>query len=82
MKTDYKRIGSRVPADVKEKIDEWAYKLGLSKSQFINICVQAGLYSVIRTIKPEDAVSPEYMALIVQAMEAQGVEIVIPEVKE
>lgn len=53
------RIWGSVPQEVGEQIDYWYVKMGLPKTAFVSLCVQAGLKAVIRGIYPEEAFTPE-----------------------
>lgn len=68
-----KRIMARVADETAEKIAYWAKRMGISQSQLASICIQAGIGSIIRAISPEDAFTPQQLALIIKAAEEQGV---------
>ena len=53
----------------------WASRLGVTKSQFGNMCLQAGLSSVVRAVAPEEAFTPELLAQIIGAGQKQGLQL-------
>jgi len=53
------RIWGSVPQEVGEQIDHWYVKMGIPKTAFVSLCVQAGLKAVIRGVYPEEAFTPE-----------------------
>jgi hypothetical protein len=65
------RIFSRVTPEFYDKFCGWAAKLGFTKSQFGSLCIQAGMNAIIRAISPEESVTPETMAKIVEALQKQ-----------
>jgi predicted DNA-binding protein len=56
----------RATPEFNEKLNFWAKKIGISKGALVQMCISAGLGNIIRAISPEDAVTPEFMAKIVQ----------------
>lgn len=69
------RIWSNVTPELYEELSKWATRLGLTKAQLVNICVQAGLGSVIRAIAPEESIPPVILAEIIKSLEEKGVPI-------
>jgi hypothetical protein len=53
------RIWGSVPQAVGDEIDHWYVKMGIPKTAFISLCVQAGLKAVVRGVYPEEAFTPE-----------------------
>lgn len=74
-KADTKRILITVHNDFDEKLTSWAARLGVSKSQFGNMCLQAGMNSLIRAVAPEEAVAPELLVKIFQEAQRQGIQL-------
>lgn len=66
------RIYTRVTPELYEKFENWAARLGLTKSQFANICIQAGMGALVRAISPEEAFSPKALLEIIKEAEKQG----------
>jgi hypothetical protein len=71
-KADTKRILVTVHRDFDEKFTAWAARLGVSKSQFGSMCLQAGMNSLVRAVAPEEGFSPEVMVKILQEAQKQG----------
>ena len=69
------RLFITVTPDFDEKFSSWALRLGVSKSQFGNMCLQAGLSSVVRAVAPEEAFTPELLAQIIGAGQKLGVQL-------
>ena len=69
------RIFVAVTPEFDERFTAWATRLGVSKSQFGNMCLQAGLSSVVRAVAPEEAFTPELLAQIILAGQKQGVQL-------
>jgi hypothetical protein len=59
----------RVTPEVNEKINLWTKKLGISKSALVQMCISAGMGSIIRAIAPEEVMTPEMWARIVQEVQ-------------
>lgn len=66
------RLFITVTPEFDEKFSSWAERLGVSKSQFGNMCLQAGLNSLIRAVAPEEAYSPEVIIRILEEARKQG----------
>jgi hypothetical protein len=64
-----------VTREFDDKFTSWAKRLGLTKSQFGNMCVQAGLNSLIQAVSPVEAFSPEQLVAIVEAAQKQGKQV-------
>ncbi len=60
------RLWCTVPLEVGDQIDLWHKKLGLQKTQFVSLCVQAGIKYIIRTMEPESAFTMEQWAKIAE----------------
>ena len=69
------RIFIDVTPDFDQKFTDWASRLGVSKSQFGNMCLQAGLGSMVRAVAPEESFSPEMMIKIMQEAMKQNVQL-------
>lgn len=72
----------RVTRDFDKKVTSWAGRLGITKSQLGNICMQAGLSAVVKAIAPEEAFSPELLASIIKAAEDKGVVVQMEGLKQ
>lgn len=75
MAEDQPKLYIKVSPEFYEKFVSWADRLGLTRSQFGNMCLQAGIGSLIRAISPEEAFTPEQLIKIIQAGEKQGVKV-------
>lgn len=69
------RVWSVVSPDLDKKLIDWSERMGVTKSQLINIAIQAGLSAVTKAVSPEDAISPEVLAKIMIATQNLGVDI-------
>jgi len=69
------KIFVTVTADFDAKFTGWAKRLGVSKSQFGNMCIQAGMNSLIRAVAPEEAFSPEMIVQIMSAAKKQNIQL-------
>lgn len=69
------RLFINVTPEFDGKFTDWAIRLGISKSQFGNMCLQAGLNSLIRAVSPEEAFNPETIVKILQAAKRQNVQL-------
>jgi hypothetical protein len=67
------RLFITVSEDFYEDFAAWAKKLKLNKSQLGNVCVRAGLQQIIQAISPYDAIGPDRLAEIVEALDRRGV---------
>jgi hypothetical protein len=54
----------KVPAEFFENFVSWAGRLGLTRNQLGNICLQAGLKNIIRAVSPEEALTAEQIVSI------------------
>ncbi len=81
--------GSRTPTGIRNwvlvspafnrELDRWAKRLGMSKSALINLCAQAGLSQIKRTISPEEAFNASKWAAITLELSKQtGVPLKLP----
>jgi len=66
------RVWTSVTPELDGKVEFWAEKLGVTKSQLINMCLQAGLKNIITAFSPEDVFTPETWAKLVKAMQVEG----------
>ena len=64
-----KRLSVRVSDQLGKNIEKYADEFGVTQSQFSGMCIQAGLGSILRAVKPEEAISVETWAQIVQEIE-------------
>lgn len=71
---DKKRVWGTVTDETMNKINVWSDRLGLHKSQFVNMCIQAGIGSIIRAVAPEEALSPDQWSEIIKRVNAEGKE--------
>lgn len=55
-----------------EKFRFWAKRLGLTLNNLGGMCLQAGIGSVIRAVAPEEALTPDQFAAIMEAAEGRG----------
>ena len=69
------RLFITLTTDFDEKFSAWADRLGVTKSQFGNMCLQAGINSLIRAVAPEEAFTPEQIVKIMDAAKKQGAEL-------
>jgi hypothetical protein len=67
---DYK-LYIRVSKDFYEKFEKWAVRLRMTRSQFGNVCVMAGLGQMIRAVAPEEAISPAMWAKILETVSVE-----------
>lgn len=64
-----------VTPEFDERFTNWSKRLGVSKSQFGNMCLQAGMNSLIRAVAPEEAFTPEMLVKIIQEASKQNVQL-------
>ena len=64
-----KRLNVRVSDELGVMIEKYAHEFGVTQSQFSGMCIQAGLGSILRAVKPEEAIPVEKWAQIVQEVE-------------
>lgn len=64
-----------VTPEFEQRFTGWAIRLGLTKSQFGNMCLQAGMNNLIRAVAPEEAFTPEMMVKIIQEAARQNVQL-------
>lgn len=58
-----------LPLDLSEKLDKYAERLGMTKPMLIILAVRAGLDALIRALAPEDALTTERWAEIINEAE-------------
>ena len=63
------KVTGAVPLPVNDEIDRWAATAGMSKRQFVSVCIQLGLKTWIRTYAPERLLIPEEWAAITKLSE-------------
>lgn len=63
---DLKRIYARVTDETEKKLLLWSDKLGVTKTQLINMSILAGLDSIIRAVDPVSSLTPEQVVALVQ----------------
>lgn len=66
------RIWGSVPLEVGDNIEYWYKKMGIPKTAFVSLCVQAGLKAVIRGVYPEEAFTPEQWQKILDVKGKDG----------
>lgn len=66
------RLWVSVPPEHDAELEEWAKRMGITKSTLVSMTSQAGLKQLIRTMYPEKAFKPEEWADITQAMAKKG----------
>lgn len=64
-----KRITARVSDDLGEMIKKYADEFAITQAQFAGICIQAGLGTILRAVKPEEAIPIETWAKIISEVE-------------
>lgn len=69
------RIFVTVTPEFDARFTGWATRLGVTKSQFGNMCLQAGLNSLIRAVAPEEAFTPDQIVQIMEAAKKQNVQL-------
>lgn len=72
---DEYKLYVRVTKDQYERFTRWAKRLGLTYSQFGNMCIQAGMGALIRAVAPEEAFSPAQLLSIIREAQKQGVQM-------
>lgn len=65
----------RVTPEFEEKFSGWAKRVGLTKSQFGSMCVQAGLNALITAVSPSEAFTPDQLVNIIQAAQKKGIQL-------
>lgn len=61
------RVYAKVTDEMNLQLDTWSSKLGITKSQLVNMSIMAGLGTIIRAINPESFFTPEMIAAISKA---------------
>lgn len=74
-KNEQPRLFITVTPEFDERFTGWADRLGVSKSQFGNMCLQAGLNSLIRAVAPEEAFTPDMIVKIMEAAKKQDIQL-------
>jgi len=64
-----KRITARVSDDLGEMIKKYADEFAITQAQFAGMCIQAGMGTILRAVKPEEAIPIETWAKIVSEVE-------------
>lgn len=72
---DEYKLYVRVTKDQYERFTGWAKRLGLTYSQFGNMCIQAGMGALIRAVAPEEAFTPAQLLSIFREAEKQDVQL-------
>jgi hypothetical protein len=67
-----KRLWVSVPPEHDTDLEEWAKRMGVTKSTLVSMTSQAGLKQLIRMMFPEKAFKPEEWADITEAMVKKG----------
>lgn len=75
------RLYIKVTPEFDEKFSGWAKRVGLTKSQFGNLCIQAGLNALITAVSPAESFTPEMLVGIIQAAEKKGVQLDLTDFK-
>jgi hypothetical protein len=70
--TRSEQIYARVKPELYEEFSSWADKLGLTLSQFGNLCIQAGMRQIVRSVYPEKALTTEQWAQVFAVMGEKG----------
>ena len=70
-----KRIFISMSDETGQKVADWAKRLGVSQSQLASMSMQAGLGAILRTVAPEEAISPEIWARILMAGQQIGLDL-------
>lgn len=68
---DVTRINVRVTKEFNKKLDTWAARLGLNKSQLCTMALQAGLNNIVRSISPEEVLTPDVLKMIMDIAKQQ-----------
>jgi hypothetical protein len=79
MENNNVRIWSAVSPELNSTLDDWAFRLGMTKSSLINMAIQAGLASVIRAVAPEQVFTPKEWAGFVVEMMKTGKPVTLPD---
>ena len=64
-----------VTPEFDERFTSWSKRLGVTKSQFGNMCMQAGMNSLIRAVAPEESFTPAQIVQIVAEAKKQNVQL-------
>ena len=64
-----------VTPELNETFCKWAEKMGVNKSQFGNMCIQAGMQHLIQAVSPLDAMRPDQMVALFKAAQEQGLKM-------
>lgn len=67
------RLNIRVSKEFSDTLDMWSDRLGVTKSQFSSMCLQAGIKSVVRAFEPESALTPEVVKMVMEALRDEPV---------
>jgi len=64
------RISGAVPVEINEQVDIYAAKAGMTKGQFVSLCVQLGLQAWRRIYEPEKLLDAETWDRIIKSQSA------------
>lgn len=71
----YPKLYITTTREIFDRFSEMANRLGLSRSQFGSMCIQAGMSAVIRAVYPEEAFTSDQIVSIIQAAQKKGVQL-------
>ena len=71
-KTQNIQVWSSLNPVTDKKLNQWAARLGMSKSMLVNLCVQAGIDQVVRVFAPEEALADKKIASIIKELMKSG----------
>ena len=63
------RMTVRIPDEIDQQLTKYSKEWALTKSQLAGMAIQSGLSSILRAVKPEEAIEPATWAKIVQEVE-------------
>lgn len=69
------RIQVKVSKEFYDKFDEYCKRFRMTKSQFGNMCLQAGYNAIVRAVAPEELFTPEQLVKLAMAIEKEGVSV-------
>jgi len=64
--TDKFKVQTFFNMELLELVDQWAEKLGMSRSQLVALSCRAGITHIIAAVSPQDAFTPEKLAEIIK----------------
>lgn len=62
------RVNIRITKEMNDKLDDWAGKFGITKSQLGGMSLMAGFDAIIRTVSPVDSLNEDQLAKIFRAV--------------